>query len=700
MIDPLGDPLPGVTVSWSSVTGEEDLFGGRTNASGEHEFSSMHAPYLEVTTLRKGLKVKVTRPGFIERDYTIGADQLQPSTQPRRVSVQMDKDWSELEKAIAALEARVSAWRNDASRARAKLQSFEQLVSKLVAAPGRVAAIVQELKNAEKAFNAKLSSTTCAQAMELKNTVLSLHGQANQKGQEFDAAMKEANALGEACSTQAQAEKIMASYKTGIRLVGEIGALGKKAQEANEKLGRFAEAMREGAALQTQLQQTSAAIETEISDAQKDEETASSNYQDAYYASKSLPGTRAALAAEVQKLKNDADLKKYASKAKTLVKRIDALEESLGSVNNDVSFARAPDPKRLEVIDQTRNKLHDYKKEADGILSGFKAALCDAQPQDSAIEEIRTRVTNASFDIGLAADLPAKAKACETRVAAAASPTPAPGDEVVVPDLSVFGGLSEMKAVASHAGLVPAVAATKATPPPGTTRMFAGQEPAANTKVKKGSALKILVYQQMAQASPSPSPSATAIAQTSPSPPADEVRVPDLSVFDGVGEMKAAASHVGLVPALAATKATPPPGATRLFAGQEPAAGSKAKRGSTLKILVYQQAATAAAAPTPSGSPSDNAVAASGKMPDLTGLTLEQAMTRLTSNMRIGGDEVGDKPPAPEKAMTIFAQTPAAGSNLDTKKNVVVTVKRYGSSKSAEEATPPPFEEQPTGAVS
>lgn len=74
-------------------------------------------------------------------------------------------------------------------------------------------------------------------------------------------------------------------------------------------------------------------------------------------------------------------------------------------------------------------------------------------------------------------------------------------------------------------------------------------------------------------------------------------------------------------------------------------------------------------------------------------------MTRLTSNMRIGGDEVGDKPPAPEKALTIFAQTPGAGSTIDPKKNVVVTVKRYGSSKSTEEGTPPPFDEQPTGAV-
>ena len=86
--------------------------------------------------------------------------------------------------------------------------------------------------------------------------------------------------------------------------------------------------------------------------------------------------------------------------------------------------------------------------------------------------------------------------------------------------------------------------------------------------------------------------------------------------------------------------------------------------------------------PLPSASPD-----APGTMPNLIGLTLDQAMTRLTDNMTIGGDEVGDKPPSQEKALTIFAQTPAPGAKLPRDKKVIVTVKRYGSGKVEPQAT-------------
>jgi hypothetical protein len=49
--------------------------------------------------------------------------------------------------------------------------------------------------------------------------------------------------------------------------------------------------------------------------------------------------------------------------------------------------------------------------------------------------------------------------------------------------------------------------------------------------------------------------------------------------------------------------------------------------------------------------------------------------------MEILSDEIGDKPPTPEKALTIFAQTPAAGTTFDPNKPPSVKVKRYGSAK-------------------
>ena len=80
-------------------------------------------------------------------------------------------------------------------------------------------------------------------------------------------------------------------------------------------------------------------------------------------------------------------------------------------------------------------------------------------------------------------------------------------------------------------------------------------------------------------------------------------------------------------------------------------------------------------------------------MPDLTGLTLEQAVARLPAKMQILSDEVGDKPPKPERAWTIFFQTPAPGP-FDPKKPrpTVVRVKRYGSAQSTVGTGPERFD--------
>lgn len=150
---------------------------------------------------------------------------------------------------------------------------------------------------------------------------------------------------------------------------------------------------------------------------------------------------------------------------------------------------------------------------------------------------------------------------------------------------------------------------------------------------------------------------------------ADDVTVPNLAGFDGLTEMQAVARQAGLVPVLVATKDPPPEGSTQLFARQEPEAGKKAKKGTPLKIIVYQKAAGTV------------------DVPDLRGLTLEQATARLPSNMTITSDEVGDKPPTPEKAYTIISQYPSKNTMFPPDKQVVVAVKRYGSAKT--DATEP-----------
>jgi beta-lactam-binding protein with PASTA domain len=261
-----------------------------------------------------------------------------------------------------------------------------------------------------------------------------------------------------------------------------------------------------------------------------------------------------------------------------------------------------------------------------------------------------------------------------SEVAATESPTAAaaPDEDVVVPSLAGFGNVSEMKTALAHAGLAGAFSSKGKPPSKEMELKFAGQSPAADTKVKRGSTVSVSIYQQFEDAS--------AQASATPAAESDEVLVPSLAAFDNVSEMKVALAQSGLVGAFSA-KGTPPSKEMEFkFAGQSPAADTKVKRGSTVSVSIYQKYDdTANAAPTapplgPTGS---------GTMPSLIGLTIDQATTRLTSNMRIGGDEVGDKPPTPEKAYTIYAHSPAANTKIAPDQKVVVTVKRYGSAKEA-----------------
>jgi hypothetical protein len=215
--------------------------------------------------------------------------------------------------------------------------------------------------------------------------------------------------------------------------------------------------------------------------------------------------------------------------------------------------------------------------------------------------------------------------------------------------------------------------------------------------VKKGAQLKIFVYQKAVEPVQSPVPNQVAEAEKT----SDEVIVPNLSGYREIAQMQAAASAAGLVPVLAASRESQPEGSASLYAGQDPKPGTKEKRGRPLTIFIYQKAVeTAASSPPPpppllSASPPPS-TALTGTMPNLIGLTLQQAVSRLPSNMRIGSDEVGDPPPSSERAFTIFSQRPAAGEAVSDSRSISISVKRYGSARTTtkprEANTPKPVE--------
>lgn len=134
----------------------------------------------------------------------------------------------------------------------------------------------------------------------------------------------------------------------------------------------------------------------------------------------------------------------------------------------------------------------------------LRAANVEALSTDAvaAIEQVtksRNAVTALSGDTRGDQAL-ARANNCLAQIptVAATAPSPSAGaDEAVVPDLSAFQNVTEMKAVLAHAELKAQLIAAKDKPPSKDKEFkFAGQAPGPGTKVKRGSTVSIAFYQK------------------------------------------------------------------------------------------------------------------------------------------------------------------------------------------------------------
>ena len=676
-------PVPRALVALSS------LGSGETGDNGERNFDSGNRSSEDMAALRKAITVTVTHRGHKPHQSTFTEDT--PSNEVRRYSVSLDKDWGELTNAIIFLEQSIGAWKKDARAVSAKAKAVESLSEKCAAARGRGESLLAELKAAGKAAEALQSEAGCKEARELARSIEKWRDEAVEKEKTLRSTLDEAIRLSATCKSKSEADSIRAKHTTAIVIVVGLGKLEKQAIIANEKLTKLVQGPT-GTVPISQLQGLVDKIEEELSAAGKDAAAADNAFDDLLSTSKSLPGIRAELLQALNNLRVDHHLRDYDRVLpEDLRKRLVSLEVLReGSADMSMSFAPSLDRSRLNVIKETVSKLQGYKDQAVEIIAGYKRALCDVKPLDEIVQEFGPIMAGATIELGAARDLTVKAAECEAAVAAASTALP-PSNEVTVPDLKVFPSLPEMQAAVRRVGLVPILVAIKAAA--SGNELFAGQDPLPNTKLEKGRRVTIYVHQKAVEPPPPPPPPAPK------SPPVvDYVIVPDLGGFDAIPEMQAVVRRAGLVPVLAASKKSVE--GKKLFAGQNPLPNTKLEKGGTVTIYINQKAVETAASSPPSTSspPPPPPKVLAGTMPDLIGLTLNQAVSSLPSNMRIGGDEVGDKPPSPEKAYRIFSQTPPAGSKVSPSEKVVVTVKRYGAADAAATSPIPATESSTTTA--
>jgi hypothetical protein len=186
-------------------------------------------------------------------------------------------------------------------------------------------------------------------------------------------------------------------------------------------------------------------------------------------------------------------------------------------------------------------------------------------------------------------------------------------------------------------------------------------------------------------AQPQPAPAQTFPAQPtrqadrsetdSRSPGSGERVVPDVTSCQTVADVKTALTKADLIPVLVSAP-EPPPDKAKEFrpASQNPASGTRVRKGSSVEVAIY---------------PAFEANAGS-TVPDLTGMTLPEALAALkTCKLSLGSMEFAESGKCEDEGR-IARQDPQAGAPVPASKSVKVTRFRFKASPANPTPSPTP----------
>jgi hypothetical protein len=360
------------------------LRGGHTT-SGELDFRSSDRPDVPLSELRQGLAVKVKREGYKEVYSSVPADLLKPSNEARRYSVQLEKDWSALTAAIAALEPRVAAWNGDAGEKPSQSMLTGDIELALLARK-RAEELSKEIEAAREAFGIGLipgtTGASCRKkATQLKEDIQVCEAEANQKAQELNQILDGASIIAANCSSPKDGDTIKNEYGTAIKLLAEIGKRNKKADKDRDDLLLLAQ---ESLALKTLLAEMQNKV-SEIGDqANAVAEVATSvanEFKRLADISKSLMTREIALNSELAVLEVKYNVNTDTTIPRDLTRRVDAMRQLLGS-RNDFSFGKVPEASLPEGVSSAVTTIDGIKNNADHLLRQYQAAICEIDTMD------------------------------------------------------------------------------------------------------------------------------------------------------------------------------------------------------------------------------------------------------------------------------------------------------------------------------
>ena len=419
--DAAGKPVSGAGVEFYSVNGDY-LYGALTNARGERDYNSTDGEKVPLATQRRGINVSVNKAGFIKiLNRSVPSNLLSPTNTAGHYIIDLDRDWSELAAQAAALEGKVLSFNAQSTEPASSLVSgVVALADQIDKANRRISDIAREM-NLLKGMSRTQStgalggtSSRCERAGRVKENILSYAAEAKRKERELTRLLLDANAKAAACTAPGDASIIKTNYNSVIRLVGEIGAIEQKAVTDSNELLRMSNELGIKKEAETDMENRVAEIGTIEKKIEAWLNIAVGEYNRQLALINGLPDRRAALSVELVALKKAHGIdQSMVALPDDLKKKIENISALLSVTNRDSDSGKLSQAAAdLEKQKLAAADIRTAKIAAEKMLADFKSDTCAIDRMTATVEGIGAIFTNATIEMGAAADLPIKASDC------------------------------------------------------------------------------------------------------------------------------------------------------------------------------------------------------------------------------------------------------------------------------------------------
>ncbi|MEA2205109.1 MAG: hypothetical protein QOE77_1885 [Blastocatellia bacterium] len=416
-------PVPDADVVFHSSTGMF-LSEKPTNAAGESEFSSTDSDRVPLSAQRQGITVDVSKFGYQKIiNRSVPSNLLAPSNTKGRYIIELGPDWTSLTAALAKFEPRVLAFNAESTEpSSSTVIAVNAAAQKMAEIERSVNGLIREIDS----FGGTMYTSSglngqkrCVVVDELKQKIEGYEADVKGKEAELNRLIRTADQEAASCSTAADGALIKTNYRSGIGLLGQIGAIEKLAVADSNELLRMSNEAEVQKGFLKDVEDRVAKLGLEARRAEAASQSAVRQYDAGIALINGLSGRRGALRSEFDLLKKTYDVdQSLAILPPDLKQRITLISDILSVTASDSSNGKLQEAAgQVAKLVQTSIDIQSAKGTAERKLAGFKAEMCQVDPMRSSVERIGTLLTNATFDIGAAADLPRKADSCVNRAA-------------------------------------------------------------------------------------------------------------------------------------------------------------------------------------------------------------------------------------------------------------------------------------------